>query len=317
MRFSVIIPCYNAAQTIIRALDSLIYQQYDDWEVICVDDCSSDNTIEVIERYICDHPGHIVLLKNKQNVGAGESRNTGIKASRGDYLCFLDSDDYYDNSFFEVLSKQIDKTDSDIVFYGCRQVLGRVVRNRPTIVLKSIPDFMALEGGSFWGGVWRRSLWSGLNIPAISNAEDIALIPVLISRASVINTIDNLLYYYVYRPDSASSKHIPQVSYNFVTSFNYTLEHLDIELYHEPIEFHGIKTIIYGATLNGIKSGMKDSEIRRLWTDFENKFPNWIKNKYINSYPLPKRLFLRLASWHFFMGIRVFVGIHELLLKIM
>ncbi len=316
MKFSVIIPCYNAAITIERALDSLVMQDYKDWEIICIDDCSKDDTREVIRAYADRHKdAKITLLCNEMNSGPGVSRNNGIAIAQGEYLCFLDADDYYDLSMFQVLDKEIGKTDADIVFYGFNQIIGKTVRKRPVKPRNGLLDYMALIGGSFCGGVWRRLLWADIEIPAISNAEDIAVIPVLISRAKKVVAIKNLLYNYLHSNSSTSSRHHPQVSYNFVSSFHYTLQHIDIERFHDSVEFHGIKTIIYGATLNALKVGMSRNEILELWSEFENVFPRWTDNKYLESYPRSKRVFVKLASHRCFLLMRCYAGIHSVLLK--
>lgn len=316
MKFSVIIPCYNAASTIERALDSLTFQAFSDWEVICIDDCSKDNTADVIKSYSDKHKeARITLLCNEKNSGPGVSRNNGIAIAEGDYLMFLDSDDYYDLTTFDVLNSKITQTDADIVFYGCNQIIGKTMRKRPIEPRNSVPDYLALVGGSFWGGGWRRALWEGISIPAISNAEDIAVIPVLISRAQKIVTVDDLLYNYVHSNSSVSSRHHPQVSYNFVESFHYTLQNIDVEKYHDAVEFHGIKTIIYGATLNALKAGMTKEEILGLWSEFEDYFPNWINNKYVNSYSRVKRAFVRMASRKQFVLMRAYAYLHNLILK--
>lgn len=316
MKFSVIIPCYNVASTIERALDSLTLQAFSDWEVICIDDCSKDNTADVIKSYSDKHKEALItLLCNEKNSGPGVSRNNGIAIAKGDYLMFLDADDYYDLTTFDVLNSKITQTDADIVFYGCNQIIGKTIRKRPVEPRNSVPDYLALVGGSFWGGAWRRSLWEGISIPAISNAEDIAVIPVLISRARKIGTVDDLLYNYVHSNSSISSRHHPQVSYNFVESFHYTLQNIDIEKYHDAVEFHGIKTIIYGASLNALKAGMSKKDILKLWDEFEQTFPYWSDNKYLKSYSHLKRYFVWLSSKRCFLMMRLFAWLHNMLLK--
>ena len=316
MFFSIIIPCYNVEHTITHALDSLVAQTFEQWEVICIDDCSKDNTVSVIQHYIESHKKlKITLLQNEVNMGPGASRNNGLKIAAGEFYCFLDADDYFDASTFTVLNKTISETDADIVFYGFNQIIGKTVRKRPMTPRNGIWDYMALVGGSFWMGVWRRSLWTDIMIPSISNAEDIAVIPVLISRAKKIVSIDDLLYNYVYSNMSVSSRHNPQVSYNFVTSFHYTIQNIDVLRFHDPVEFHGIKTIIYGATLNALKTGMSKSEIYGLWSEFEQSFPHWIDNKYLQSYSRSKRIFVKLASCHCFLLMRCFAWLHDILLK--
>ena len=90
---SVIMPCYNSGSTIARAINSVLEQTYKHWELLIVDDYSSDNTIQIIENYLGD--SRIQLFKQKSNYGAGVSRNLAIKNSKGRFIAFCDSDDYW------------------------------------------------------------------------------------------------------------------------------------------------------------------------------------------------------------------------------
>ena len=92
MKISVVIPSYNSAKYIAECLDSVLNQSYADIEIICVDDCSSDQTYLILESYRQKHPS-ITLFRNEKNLGAPYSRNRGLDSSRGNYILFLDADD--------------------------------------------------------------------------------------------------------------------------------------------------------------------------------------------------------------------------------
>lgn len=316
MKFSVIIPCYNAASTIERALGSLLQQTVAEWEAICIDDCSKDNTVETIKKFVeLNKCANITLICNEKNEGPGFSRNRGLSVAQGEYLCFLDSDDFYELNTIEILDEVINNTNADIVFFGSNQIIGSTKRKRPIASRNSISEYMALVGGSLCMAVWRHSLWKDIVLPQISNAEDIAVIPILISRAKCVMSVEDTLYNYVHGNNSTSSRHHPQVSYNFVASYHYTLQHIDIDKFKVAVEFHGIKTIIYGSTLNAIKAGMSNKEIEELWLEFEQVFPCWINNLYLKSYSKSKRLFVYLAAHRCYTLMRSYVRIHQWLLR--
>lgn len=92
MKFSIVIPVYNRPQELRRALRSCVTQTYGNFEVIVVDDCSTEDVKSVCEQ-ICDNRIHYV--RNEYNMGSSESRNQGMKFATGDYICFLDSDDLF------------------------------------------------------------------------------------------------------------------------------------------------------------------------------------------------------------------------------
>jgi glycosyltransferase involved in cell wall biosynthesis len=90
---SIVIPVYNAASTIIRALDSIKNQTYNDFEIIIVNDGSTDDSIDVIEKYRIGNPQFKMTIISKQNGGVSSARNEGLKIAKGEYLAFLDADD--------------------------------------------------------------------------------------------------------------------------------------------------------------------------------------------------------------------------------
>ncbi len=89
---SIITPSYNNALFIEETIESVLNQTYHNWEMIIIDDCSSDNSIEIIKRYAQKEP-RIKLIINKENIGVSDSRNRAIKEAKGTYIAFLDSDD--------------------------------------------------------------------------------------------------------------------------------------------------------------------------------------------------------------------------------
>ena len=120
-KISVIVPCYNVEKYVAKCLDSIINQTYKDLEIIVVEDCSKDNTYEILKEYE-KKDKRIKLIKNKKNGGLSFSRNAGIKASTGDYLSFIDSDDYIDLNFYELMINEIDSNNADIAICNMKIV---------------------------------------------------------------------------------------------------------------------------------------------------------------------------------------------------
>ena len=111
IEISVVIPCYNVGNYIKECLESVLHQTLLPIEIICVDDSSTDNTVEVIKSFVAQHPGFITLLKNSGVKGATGSRNTGLTASKGNFIQFLDADDLLLPEKFELHAKHIRDTD--------------------------------------------------------------------------------------------------------------------------------------------------------------------------------------------------------------
>lgn len=100
---SVVMPSYNSQSTIKKSIESILEQDYENWELLITDDCSSDKTVEIINRYI-ESDCRIKLSINRTNLGSGSSRNSSIRRAEGKYIAFLDADDLWRK---EKLSKQI------------------------------------------------------------------------------------------------------------------------------------------------------------------------------------------------------------------
>ncbi len=101
---SIITPSYNSANFIGATIDSVIIQTYPNWEMIIVDDCSTDNSIEIIQKYVAQDR-RVKLIQNKKNRGAAETRNEALKVAKGRFIAFLDSDDlWYSNKLEEQIA---------------------------------------------------------------------------------------------------------------------------------------------------------------------------------------------------------------------
>ena len=111
-KVSVIVPVYNVEQYIKRCLKSILDQSWQDFEILCVDDCGQDQSISIIEQMQKEYPQKIKILYGEQNMGLGAARDRGMKAASGEYIAFIDSDDYLKRKFLE---------DNHLSFYGVRR----------------------------------------------------------------------------------------------------------------------------------------------------------------------------------------------------
>ncbi|WP_409415528.1 glycosyltransferase family 2 protein [Flavobacterium sp. PS2] len=101
-KISVIIPVFNAEKFIERCLDSVLFQTLADIEIICIDDCSSDNSFNILKEYEVKND-RLKCYKNEQNIGQGLTRNRGIDVAQGEYIAFVDSDDWIESDMYQSL----------------------------------------------------------------------------------------------------------------------------------------------------------------------------------------------------------------------
>ncbi len=114
-KVSVILPIYNVEKYLRKCLDSVINQTFKDIEIICINDCSADNCENIILEY-AKKDGKIKIINNEKNYGIGFSRNIGINESSGEYISFIDADDYIEKDYIEILYNTAIKNKADIVF---------------------------------------------------------------------------------------------------------------------------------------------------------------------------------------------------------
>lgn len=118
MEISIIMPCYNASQYLQRCLDSLEKQTFKDFELIAINDLSTDNTLEILKEYQKCASYMINIISNKENSGPGISRNNGLDVAKGKYITFVDGDDYLDKNYLDYMYRTAIKEDADFVACG-------------------------------------------------------------------------------------------------------------------------------------------------------------------------------------------------------
>ena len=116
--FSIIIPVYNVEQYLQDCLNSVVKQYYIDYELICVNDGSTDGSLVVLEEYQQKYPQ--ITIISQQNKGLSAARNAGIQAAKGDYLFFLDSDDWIEPNTLEMLARK--QSGEDLICFNGRRV---------------------------------------------------------------------------------------------------------------------------------------------------------------------------------------------------
>ena len=137
MRFSVIIPLYNKAPYVAKAIQSVLSQTFTDYELIIVDDGSKDNSAEIAEKVIAGYANYRLIKQD--NAGVSMARNNGVAASQGNYLCFLDADDWWEPTFLEEMSKFIEEF-PEAGIYGTNYTIVNETRHRTRVALIGVDD---------------------------------------------------------------------------------------------------------------------------------------------------------------------------------
>ncbi len=208
---SVIIPVYNAEQYLNTCLDSLAAQTLNEIEIICVDDGSADRSLAVLEQYEkADNRIHIIKQKN---AGAGAARNTGMKAAEGEYLSFLDADDFFEPDMLEKAYRRARLDNSDIVVFRSDQYIEKTGEYKPmdySIRRYLLPEKRPFAGtdvkkdvfklfiGWPWDKLFRADFVkeNGLYYQEQRTTNDLLFVFCAVVKANRISVIDNVLAHY-------------------------------------------------------------------------------------------------------------------------
>ena len=203
-KISVIVPCYNVAPYVGTCLDSLVNQTWRDIEIICVDDKSTDNTLEIIqERARMDT--RIKVIAQPTNSGVSVARNTGIDMAKGEYIGFVDPDDYVDLDFYEKLYEAATREKADIAKANLTviNVDGIHTAGRLNQYVKQDKLNFQYE---FTSAIYKRDFLNRHNLrflPGVSIGEDVNWQIKAAYLANKIPVLDDTTYFYVRREDSA------------------------------------------------------------------------------------------------------------------
>lgn len=142
MKFSIIIPVYNAENKLSRCLDSIIHQDYDDYELVLVNDGSTDNSAGICKKY-CENYDFIKYIE-KDNGGASSARNAGLDKSNGDFILFVDSDDYVEENYFSSLDNKAVKDGLAVFTYRLLTNKNNYIRPVPNDCLNNSSDYFTV-----------------------------------------------------------------------------------------------------------------------------------------------------------------------------
>ncbi|RVN35647.1 glycosyltransferase family 2 protein [Sinorhizobium meliloti] len=213
-KISVIVPLYKTERFVEKCVRSIMEQTFKDIEIICVDDCSPDDSTLIVRRLAAED-SRIQLIRHMENRGLGGARNTGILHARAPYIASVDSDDYIDPKMLEALYDGTQDGLYDVVVCGFERVdeAGKVLSKhlQAQKVVDPIPedqDPYKLANPAFWNKLWRTSLYTQNDIffPNHIYYQDAATTPRVFAYAKNINFIGGAYYKYLVRADSVTNK---------------------------------------------------------------------------------------------------------------
>jgi glycosyltransferase involved in cell wall biosynthesis len=227
---SVIVAVYNVREHLSRCIESLLSQNCKNYEIIIVDDGSTDGSGDILDGYFRENPEKIRLVR-QQNEGLSAARNVGLSVARGEYVTFVDGDDYLEKNALTTLYTEIKRAGADIAIAGFFEDFPDFSKEvntlREELSFERIMEYMSLSDGYkfvvVWGKLYRRSLFSGVEFPCGRIHEDQYIIHKLYYYSKKTVAVGKRLYHHTNRADSISqsssfSRHMDDIDALFSRS---------------------------------------------------------------------------------------------------
>ncbi len=307
MRFSIIVPAYNAASYLKETVDSVVHQPFTDWELFLVDDGSTDGeTGRLCDEIAAEDPR--VRVVHKSNGGAGDARNAAIPLASGEYIVFLDSDDFLEEDSLSRLSEKLDQFPVDVCFFGF------VIQKGPAETIQTpsgyafgVPFTLSeapaqlLEAPSAWCAAWKRTLFTNSEIRFRPRGwgEDLAMTRKMLTQASSVVLIEDALYRYVIHEGSITTSRNLNGNAEIMDALGDVLswfhDHKLFDTYHDELCCLCLNNI-YDACVRIVKADPKHPLTEKLMAFAENWFPQYKQSSYIRRWPAKRKLVLTLLE---------------------
>lgn len=214
MKLSITIATYNVQNFIRECMESILNQSFQDFEVICIDDGSKDITVSILKEY-AQQDNRITVIEKKVNEGLAVARNLSLELAKGEYVTFLDGDDFYDLTLFEKAVNLADKTQADVVlwdyvtFYQPEQIDRLKTIPSELLNFDTSDKIELLQRQSFtWVKLLRteKAKSLGIHFPKGYTRQDIPVHWHLITKLSKIEVLPERLAYYRQQPQATTAK---------------------------------------------------------------------------------------------------------------
>ena len=311
---SIIMTVYNTEQYVEKAIKSVLNSDMTNYELIIVNDCSTDNSLNILKKMQRKYK-NIILIENSQNMGAGLLKNEGLKIARGKYIGFIDSDDYVDRNYFLNMFNLAGKEQSDIVvsdivvinngqgkynnIYENNVYSNRYVNNTTVLSKEVILGNWACA--SSCSKLFKSDILNGLSFSS-KNSDDIMLSIPAIYKSNKISYCEGNKYYYVQRENSIVNKQGAKTKQVFTVLDNVIEYYKKMNLYNEyepQIEYTYSRLLLCSSLKRMIQ--IPDKLTRKLlleetWQNLNTKFPNWKKNELLKKNNTVNGLFMKTMN---------------------
>ena len=303
-KITVIVPVYNMEKYIERCLKSLLSQTLEDIEIIVVNDGSTDRSKEIILDFL--ESQNNIIYKEKENEGVAVARNYGLKAASGEYITFLDPDDYIEKDMYEKMYNKAKEEEEEADLVECdfyweypnkkKQDVGKVYLGKKDMLVnvRVMP----------WNKLIKKSIIQDNNIrfPKGLKYEDVEFTYKLVPYCNKVSFVKKPFVHYMQREDSASYSYNEKVADIFLVLddvIEYYRSNGIYEEYKEELEYVYTRYLLCSSfkRITKIKDkAIKEKLLFETWKNLNEKFPNWKKNKILNKQKSKKNLYIKSVN---------------------
>ena len=303
MKISVIVAIYNCENYLTRCVESILNQTHSNLEIILVNDGSTDKSLDVIEQFAAKD--NRIKIIDKENGGQSTARNIGLDIATGDYIAFVDADDYIEFNMFAVMMSAIINSNADICICGINYIYkDKFMKLQPEnydTFESSLTDKLM---SSPCNKLYKKSIISDVRFPNNLKYEDLHFNMIVYAKSSTIKRIDDVLYNYDRTNENGTINTIGNRVGDIVKILHMANDFYDKNdcknKFYDELEFINI----YSTIVTKIGIVFKNKKLRKIIIkDFmellDSEFPKWYKNKYIKKLSLKQRFLIILTRTYY------------------
>ena len=300
-KVSVIVPVYNTENYIEKCLNSLVNQTLEDIEIIVINDGSTDDSENLIDKFIGKYPNKIKYYK-KENGGLSDARNYGLNYVTGEYIGFIDSDDYIELSMYEKMYNLAQNEQADIVECDFTWEYPDKIKIDTGIEYKDKEDLFTNSRVMACNKIFKKDIIDDIKFPKGLRYEDVEFFYKLLPNVNKIAVLKEPLYYYIQRESSISNLQNERTAEIFTILNNILEFYKEKNIYDKfkiELEYMYIRFLLGSSFLRMVK--IKDKKVRKdlLQKTIDllyEKFPNWRNNKILKTAKSKKNLYYRTVN---------------------
>ena len=294
-KLSIILPVYNVEQYLDKCLTNILESTFKDFELIILNDGTKDNSEDIINKYIEKYKEKIIYIK-KENTGLSDTRNVGLTHAKGEYITFVDSDDYIEKNMYEEMFKKIETFPYDIVACDVKLVyedsnVEQIVSsgyNNDMQDKEEIKRTMTVQYPTVWNKIYKSSLINDIRFSKGVWYEDVEFMLKIYPRVSSIGVVKKPLYNYLQRKNSITYTYNEQL-YDIIDNMTNVIEYYKqneyYDTYYNELEYLYARYAFATFPKRLAKCGNKEKYFEGIEYAKEkvlSNFKNYKKNKYLS-----------------------------------